>query len=231
MIGADRDVQRGDTRSGAAWDLPCRRATGQRSKTLTESANPQTVSGDHLRRCRGVPRHRMSGLKVDLSNPTVTCGAATFTRGEAGAQVTASVSDAISGAAAPTVTAPATRRRSACHRERHRHRQRGPFDGRSVPLQRHLTSARSRSATCRSPKETQAPRHRPSPCRSRRSRRSGQTALGEGRDRETEPQPPVLTTSQCRSRRSRGRRPTRWPRRSPSPSTATRSRKATRRLR
>jgi hypothetical protein len=49
----------------------------------------------------------ISQIKIDLTDPTVTCtGNPTFTLNQAGASVSASVSDALSGAAGATVSAP-----------------------------------------------------------------------------------------------------------------------------
>jgi hypothetical protein len=46
-------------------------------------------------------------LSIDLSNPTVTCNPAAFAVGQSGAAVTASVTDAVSGPIASTVSTPA----------------------------------------------------------------------------------------------------------------------------
>jgi uncharacterized delta-60 repeat protein len=46
-------------------------------------------------------------LSIDLSNPTVTCNPAAFAVGQSGAAVTASVTDAVSGPVASTVSTPA----------------------------------------------------------------------------------------------------------------------------
>ena len=47
------------------------------------------------------------GLAIDLTNPVVTCQPATFVLGQSEASVTATVSDGVSGPAAPVISTPA----------------------------------------------------------------------------------------------------------------------------
>ena len=76
--------------------------------TLGESASAQTVGGTATDVADNTDAASMSGMKVDLSDPMVACGATpTFMVGQLG-NVTASVTDAISGPAAGSVSAPAT---------------------------------------------------------------------------------------------------------------------------
>jgi hypothetical protein len=76
--------------------------------TLGENALAQTVGGTATDVADNTETASVSGLKVDLSNPVVQCGLTpTFMIGQLGT-VSASVTDAVSGAAAATVSAPAT---------------------------------------------------------------------------------------------------------------------------
>jgi hypothetical protein len=76
--------------------------------TLGESAGAQTVGGTATDVADNVQTASVGGVKVDLSNPVVQCGATpTFMVGQLG-NVTASVTDTISGPAAATVSASAT---------------------------------------------------------------------------------------------------------------------------
>jgi hypothetical protein len=76
--------------------------------TLGENALAQTIGGTATDVADNTETASVSGLKVDLSNPVVQCGLTpTFMVGQLGT-VSASVTDAISGPAAATVSAPAT---------------------------------------------------------------------------------------------------------------------------
>jgi hypothetical protein len=75
--------------------------------TLDSSAAPQSVDGTATDVAGGTASTTVSGLKVDLVKPNLTCGTSpTFRVGDAGV-VTATVHDAHSGPAAPTASAPA----------------------------------------------------------------------------------------------------------------------------
>jgi hypothetical protein len=76
------------------------------SVTLGESAAPQTVTGTAIGNAGSVAYDSVSGLAVDLSDPAVTCLAATFLAGQAAATVSATVADAVSGPQASSVSAP-----------------------------------------------------------------------------------------------------------------------------
>jgi hypothetical protein len=80
------------------------------AKTLGENASPQSVAGAVTDVAGRTAADSVSGLKVDLSAPTVTCAttAPVFTLNEAGASVSATVADATSGPVASTVSGPAS---------------------------------------------------------------------------------------------------------------------------
>ncbi|MET0199865.1 MAG: hypothetical protein ABW364_21745 [Rhodococcus fascians] len=99
--------------------------------TLGENALAQTVSGTATDLADNTETASVSGVKVDLSNPVVQCGLTpTFMVGQLGT-VTASVTDAISGPAAATVSAPATN-----------------SSGGSVSLTGHDNAGRSTTVAC-----------------------------------------------------------------------------------
>ncbi len=76
--------------------------------TLSDNAFAQTVCGTATDVADNTETASVSGVKVDLSNPVVQCGLTpTFMVGQL-CTVSASVTDAISGPASATVSAPAT---------------------------------------------------------------------------------------------------------------------------
>lgn len=79
------------------------------SKSLGESATAQSVAGTATDEGGNVSIDSAQDLLVDLTDPTVTCASPTptFEQGEAGAEVTAAVSDGISGPEAVSVSAAA----------------------------------------------------------------------------------------------------------------------------
>jgi hypothetical protein len=99
--------------------------------TLGESASAQTVGGSATDVADNSETASVGPVNVDLSNPVVQCGPTpTFMIGQLG-NVTASVSDSISGPAAATVSAPAT-----------------DPNGGSVSLTGHDNAGRSSTVSC-----------------------------------------------------------------------------------
>jgi hypothetical protein len=98
-----------DATSGVASCVADGVSPDSASKTLGESVSPQTVGGTATDNAGNSETASVSGLKVDLSNPVVTCPspAPVFLLKQSGAQVTAGVSDAISDAASPTASSAA----------------------------------------------------------------------------------------------------------------------------
>ena len=99
------------TCSGAVTIVSCLVDGGAGSSTTVgenSSPHPQSVSATAVDSLGHVGHDTVSGLLVDLSPPTVTCNQSnpTFTVGDQ-ATLSASVSDAVSGAAAATVSAAA----------------------------------------------------------------------------------------------------------------------------
>ncbi|MFL5963933.1 MAG: PxKF domain-containing protein [Gaiellaceae bacterium] len=95
----------GDTTSGVASCVADDASPASASITLGESASAQSVGGTATDNASNTQTFSVTGLKVDLSNPSVTCPAVpTFMASQLPATITAGVSDAISGPA----TAPAT---------------------------------------------------------------------------------------------------------------------------
>jgi hypothetical protein len=75
------------------------------SRTLGEAAAEQSVAGTARDNAGNEAQDSATGLRVDLSDPAVTCdGAPTFLLRQTDAKVSAAVSDASSGPVAPTLT-------------------------------------------------------------------------------------------------------------------------------
>ena len=75
------------------------------TKAVGESASSQSVTGTATDDAGNVARTSVSGLRVDLSDPVITCQQRpTFLLRQSGAQISATVADAISGAAEATLT-------------------------------------------------------------------------------------------------------------------------------
>jgi hypothetical protein len=97
-----------DELSGVASCVADETSPASDKVTLGENALAQTVNGTATDVADNTETASVNGVKVDLSNPVVHCGLTpTFMVGQLGT-VSASVTDAISGPAATTVSAPAT---------------------------------------------------------------------------------------------------------------------------
>jgi hypothetical protein len=75
------------------------------SVTLGERGGPQTVTATAISNAGSLANDSVAGLGVDLSDPTVMCRSAAFLVGQAGATVSATVADSISGPQASSVSA------------------------------------------------------------------------------------------------------------------------------
>ena len=97
-----------DTLSGVASCVADGTIPAPYQRTLGENASVQSVGGTTTDVADNVATASVGGLKVDLSDPALQCGATpTFSSGQLG-NVSASVSDLISGPVATTVSAPAS---------------------------------------------------------------------------------------------------------------------------